>query len=57
MVNRQARQLSLDYLEVLNATLVAEKGTVWYVDGTEALREDASAQKRANFTKASQKAF
>ena len=47
----------MDYLEVVNATLVADKGTVWYVDGTEALREDASAQQRANFTKVSQKAF
>ena len=37
--------------------LLLTKGLWGYVDGTEALREDASAQQRANFTKASQKAF
>ena len=44
MVNRQAGQFKLNYLEVPNATFVAGKGTVGYMDGTEALSEDASAQ-------------
>ena len=37
--------------------LLLAKGLWGYVDGTEALREDASAQQRADFKKASQKAF
>ena len=57
MVNRQARQFKLDYLEVPNVTFVAGKETVGYVDETEALREDALAQQQADFKKASQKAF
>ena len=57
MVNRQARWFKLDYLEVPNAAFVAGKGTVGYVDGTETLREDPTAQQRADFRKASQKAF
>ena len=37
--------------------LLLAKGLWGYVDGTEVLREDASAQERADFKKASQKAF
>ena len=37
--------------------LLLAKGLWGYIDGTETLREDASAQQRADFRKASQKAF
>ena len=37
--------------------LLLAKGLWGYVDGTEVLREDASVQQRADFKKASQKAF
>ena len=37
--------------------LLLPKGLWEYVDGTEAIREDASAQQQADFKKASQEAF
>ena len=37
--------------------LLLAKGLWGYVDGTEALREDSSAQQRADFKKVSQKVF
>ena len=37
--------------------LLLTKGLWGYVDGSETLREDASAQQQADFRKASQKAF
>ena len=47
----------MDDLEVPDAAFVAGEGTVGYVDGTEVLREGATAQVRAEFQKKSQKAF
>ena len=54
MVNRQTRWFKLDYPEVPNVAFVAGKRTVGVY---RTLREDASAQQRADFRKASQKAF
>ena len=47
VVNRQARWFKLDYLKVPNAAFMVGKGTVGYVDGTEAVRDDAIADQGA----------
>lgn len=54
MVNRQAGQFKLDYVEVPNASGERTRGLV---DGTEVLTEAVNAQAQMEFQKRSQKAL